>query len=765
MLKQIVTMKRTGIFVALLLAVQWAAVASSDSKMDKFIDGLIRKMTLEEKIGQLNLPPCGDINTGEPQKNNVVQAAAKGQIGGTFNIKGAAKVRALQEAAVKESRLGIPLLIGMDVIHGYETVFPIPLAMAASWDVGAVEESARIAAKEASAAGVCWTFSPMVDICRDPRWGRMSEGAGEDCYLGSQMAAAMVRGYQGDNYRSNTNIMACLKHFALYGGAEAGRDYNTVDMSRLRMYNEYLTPYKAAVEAGVGSVMSSFNVVDGIPATANRWLLTDLLRKEWGFGGFVVTDYGSISEMTQHGLGSGMTTAAMAFNAGTDMDMAAGVFAAHLKTALRNGVVSEAQIDAAVRRILEAKYKLGLFKNPYKYNDVKREQTDIYTAENRAAARSLAAKTFVLLKNEGNVLPLDIRGKIALVGPLADASRNMQGTWAVAANSGRYISLLRAMRNAVGDRAEILYAKGANVYADAAVEKGVSFGGKGVRDARSEEELLAEAKAVANEADVIVAAVGELAESSGESSSRSNLELPDTQRRLLEAMLATGKPVVMLNFSGRPTVMTWESEHVPAILNVWFGGSEAGDAIADVVFGRVNPSGKLPATMPRNVGQIPIYYNHLNTGRPVSKDWKGFVKYAGNYVDVPPTPLYAFGYGLSYTTFEYSDFRLSSTELSAGGSIRAEVKVTNTGRRQGDEVVQFYTRDLVGSISRPVQELKHFERISLEPGESKVVSFDITVDDLKFYNYNLDYVAESGEFLLMVGPSSDKVQQLRFLLK
>lgn len=758
-------MKRTGIFVALLLAVQWAAVASPDSKMDKFIDGLIRKMTLEEKIGQLNLPPCGDINTGEPQKNNVVQAAAKGQIGGTFNIKGAAKVRALQEAAVKESRLGIPLLIGMDVIHGYETVFPIPLAMAASWDVGAVEESARIAAKEASAAGVCWTFSPMVDICRDPRWGRMSEGAGEDCYLGSQMAAAMVRGYQGDNYRSNTNIMACLKHFALYGGAEAGRDYNTVDMSRLRMYNEYLAPYKAAVEAGVGSVMSSFNVVDGIPATANRWLLTDLLRKEWGFGGFVVTDYGSISEMTQHGLGSGMTTAALAFNAGTDMDMAAGAFAAHLKTALLKGVVSEAQIDAAVRRILEAKYKLGLFKNPYKYNDVKREQTDIYTAENRAVARSVAAKTFVLLKNEGNVLPLDIRGKIALVGPLADASRNMQGTWAVAANSGRYISLLRAMRNAVGDRAEILYAKGANVYADAAVEKGVSFGGKGVRDARSEEELLAEAKAVANEADVIVAAVGELAESSGESSSRSNLELPDTQRRLLEAMLATGKPVVMLNFSGRPTVMTWESEHVPAILNVWFGGSEAGDAIADVVFGRVNPSGKLPATMPRNVGQIPIYYNHLNTGRPVSKDWKGFVKYAGNYVDVPPTPLYAFGYGLSYTTFEYSDFRLSSTELSAGGSIRAEVKVTNTGRRQGDEVVQFYTRDLVGSISRPVQELKHFERISLEPGESKVVSFDITVDDLKFYNYNLDYVAESGEFLLMVGPSSDKVQQLRFLLK
>lgn len=758
-------MKRTGIFVALLLAVQWAAVASPDSKMDKFIDGLIRKMTLEEKIGQLNLPPCGDINTGEPQKNNVVQAAAKGQIGGTFNIKGAAKVRALQEAAVKESRLGIPLLIGMDVIHGYETVFPIPLAMAASWDVGAVEESARIAAKEASAAGVCWTFSPMVDICRDPRWGRMSEGAGEDCYLGSQMAAAMVRGYQGDNYRSNTNIMACLKHFALYGGAEAGRDYNTVDMSRLRMYNEYLAPYKAAVEAGVGSVMSSFNVVDGIPATANRWLLTDLLRKEWGFGGFVVTDYGSISEMTQHGLGSGMTTAAMAFNAGTDMDMAAGAFAAHLKTALRNGVVSEVQIDAAVRRILEAKYKLGLFKNPYKYNDVKREQTDIYTAENRAAARSLAAKTFVLLKNEGNVLPLDIRGKIALVGPLADASRNMQGTWAVAANSGRYISLLRAMRNAVGDRAEILYAKGANVYADAAVEKGVSFGGKGVRDARSEEELLAEAKAVANEADVIVAAVGELAESSGESSSRSNLELPDTQRRLLEAMLATGKPVVMLNFSGRPTVMTWESEHVPAILNVWFGGSEAGDAIADVVFGRVNPSGKLPATMPRNVGQIPIYYNHLNTGRPVSKDWKGFVKYASNYVDVPPTPLYAFGYGLSYTTFEYSDFRLSATELSAGGSIRAEVKVTNTGRRQGDEVVQFYTRDLVGSISRPVQELKHFERISLEPGESKVVSFDITVDDLKFYNYNLDYVAEPGEFLVMVGPSSDKVQQLKFLLK
>lgn len=558
--------------------------------------------------------------------------------------------------------------------------------------------------------------------------------------------------------------MACLKHFALYGASEAGRDYNTVDMSRLRMFNEYLAPYKAAVDAGAGSVMTSFNLVDGIPATANRWLVTNVLRDTWGFNGFVVTDYNSIGEITIHGLGEREQASAMALNAGTDMDMAAGAFVGTLKKALADGLVTETEIDRAVRYILEAKYKLGLFENPYKYNDTSREKTDIYTPANRAEARKAAAESFVLLKNDNNLLPLARKGKIALIGPLANSAENLTGTWCVAADHSKYKTLLQGMRDAVGDKAEILYAKGSNIYADERTEKGVAFG-RDIRDSRTEEELLAEAIATAQKADVIVAAVGEMSESSGESASRSNLELPETQKRLLEALLATGKPVVMLNFAGRPTVMTWESERLPSILNVWFGGSEAADAIADVVFGDVNPSGKLPVSMPRNEGQIPVYYNHLSTGRPVNGTWSGFQQFMSNYVDVPNSPLYPFGYGMSYTTFAYSDFKLSATEMDKNGKITASVTVTNTGNREGDEIVQFYTRDLVGSISRPVQELKHFERVSLKPGESRTVHFDITVDKLKFYNYNLEYVAEPGEFLVMAGPSSSNVETLKFRLK
>lgn len=737
--------------------------ASDNSKMDAFIDSLMSQMTLDEKIGQMNLPPSDDIVTGSPMSSNIGAAVAEGHVGGTFNIKGAAKIDALQHIAVEKSRLGIPLIIGMDVIHGYETIFPIPLGMAATWDMAAVERSAHIGAVEASAAGVNWTFSPMVDICRDARWGRMAEGAGEDPYLGSQIAAAMVRGYQGD-LKSADNIMACVKHFALYGASEAGRDYNTVDMSRLRMFNEYFAPYKAAVDAGAGSVMTSFNIVDGIPATANKWLVTDVLRDKWGFGGFVVTDYNSIREITQHGLGDTEHATAMALNAGTDMDMAANAFSKLLKKALADGLVKESEIDRAVRYILEAKYKLGLFENPYKYNNLSREKTDIYTKANRDEARATAAKSFVLLKNDGNLLPLKRQGKIALIGPLANTADNLTGTWCVAADHSKYKTLLQSLREAVGKKAEVLYAKGSNVYSDARTEKGVAFG-RDIRDNRSEKELLDEALKVAARADVIIAAVGEMSESSGESASRTDLELPDTQKRLLEALLATGKPVVMLNFSGRPTVMTWESERIPAILNVWFGGSEAGDAISDVVFGDVNPSGKLPVSMPRNVGQIPLYYNHLSTGRPPHQPWTGFQQYISNYVDSPNTPLYPFGFGMSYTTFAYSDFKLSATEMDMDGKIRASVTVTNTGDRAGDEIVQFYTRDLVGSISRPVQELKHFERISLKPGESRTVFFDITADDLKFYNYNLDYVAEPGEFLIMAGPSSTNVTTLKFTLR
>ncbi len=739
------------------------AFGAETSDMDQFIDSLLSKMTLEEKLGQMNLPPSDDIVTGAPMNSNIGQAVAEGRVGGTFNVKGAEKVKALQQIAVEQSRLGIPLIIGMDVIHGYETIFPIPLAMAATWDMEAVERSARVAATEASAAGINWTFSPMVDISRDPRWGRMAEGAGEDPYLGGEVARAMVRGYQGD-LKSDTQIMACIKHFALYGASEAGRDYNTVDMSRLRMFNEYLAPYRAAVDEGAGSIMTSFNLVDGIPATANKWLVTDVLRHAWKFGGFVVTDYNSIGEISIHGLGEQVHASAMALNAGTDMDMAAGAFIAHLSEALERGEVTEAQIDEAVRRILEAKYRLGLFENPYKYNDTSREKTDIYTRANRDQARAAAVKSFVLLKNDDRLLPLKPQGSIALIGPLANTAANLTGTWCVAADHSKYKTLLQGLRDAADGKAEILYAKGSNIYADPRTERGVAFG-RDIRDSRSDDELLAEALEVAAKADVIIAAVGEMSESSGESASRTDLELPATQKRLLEALAATGKPVVMLNFSGRPTVMTWESERIPAILNVWFGGSEAADAIADVLFGAANPSGKLPVSMPRNVGQIPLYYNHLSTGRPPHQPWTGFQQYVSNYVDAPNTPLYPFGFGLSYTDFRYSDFAISSSEMTMDGKITASVTVTNTGDRQGDEIVQFYTRDLVGSISRPVQELKHFERISLNPGESRTVSFDITADCLRFYNSDLDYVAEPGEFLIMAGPSSDKVDTLRFTLK
>jgi len=610
-----------------------AAIPANDAekaRMDAFITELMGKMTLDEKLGQLNLPPSDDIVTGQAIDSNIGAAVAAGKVGGTFNIKGAAKIRELQRIAVEESRLGIPLLLGMDVIHGYETVFPIPLALSCSWDMDAIERSARVAAVEASAAGVNWTFSPMVDISRDPRWGRMAEGAGEDPYLGSQIARAMVRGYQGDNLRNNDEIMACVKHFALYGASEAGRDYNTVDMSRYRMYNEYFEPYRAAVDEGAASVMTSFNLVDGIPATENKWLVDDVLRRQWNFDGFVVTDYGSIGEVAVHGLEKLPEASARALDAGTDMDMCSFGFIGTLKEGLDKGTVKMETIDRAVRRILEAKYKLGLFENPYKYNDVKREKTHIYTPEHRAEARATAAKTFVLLKNDGKILPIAKKGKIALVGPMANTAANMPGTWSVAADFSKYKTLRQGFEDAVKGRAEILYAKGSNIEEDPALEAAVSAFGRDMRDSRSEAEMLEEALKVAAEADVIVAAMGEASEHSGESSSRSVLTLPATQKRLMEALLATGKPVVMLNFSGRPTVLTWESANVPAILNVWFGGSEAADAIADVVFGDVNPSGKLTVSMPVNVGQIPIYYNNLNTGRPKKPADPSFQKYRWN---------------------------------------------------------------------------------------------------------------------------------------
>ena len=683
--------------------------------MDRFIDQLMKKMTLEEKIGQLNLPVTGEITTGQAKSSDVAKRIRNGEVGGLFNLKGVERIREVQRQAVEESRLGIPLLFGMDVIHGYETIFPIPLGLSCTWDMKAIEESARIAAVEASADGISWTFSPMVDVSRDPRWGRVSEGNGEDPFLGAAIARAMIRGYQGKDMSRNDEIMACVKHFALYGASEAGRDYNTVDMSRQRMFNEYMLPYQAAVEAGVGSVMASFNEVDGVPATGSKWLMTDVLRKQWGFDGFVVTDYTGINEMIDHGMGDQQTVAALALNAGVDMDMVSDAFSGTLKKSVEEGKVSAAAIDAACRRILEAKYKLGLFDDPYKYCDVNRPKKQIFTKEHRAIARKTASESFVLLKNEG-VLPLSKKGTIAVVGPLANTRSNMPGTWSVAAVLDNAPSLVEGLREVVGDRAKVVTAKGSNLIGDADYEKRATMFGRELhRDNRTDRELLDEALKVAAGADVIVAALGESSEMSGESSSRTNLEMPDVQRALLQELLKTGKPVVLVLFTGRPLVLTWEEEHVPAILNVWFGGSEAAYAISDVLFGDVNPSGKLTATFPQNVGQIPLFYNHKNTGRPL-QEGRWFEKFRSNYLDVSNEPLYPFGYGLSYTTFAYSDIHLSSTEMSADGELTATVTVTNTGSRDGAEVVQLYIRDLVGSVTRPVKELKGFEKIFLKAG-------------------------------------------------
>ena len=756
-------MKRLVLFIIVVLSVTMSFAAKNKKKvqlqlkpMTEFVGELMSKMTVQEKIGQLNLLPSGDIQTGISENSSVSEAIRNGRLGAILNLKGVDKIQKVQQMAVEESRLGIPLIFGMDVIHGYETIFPIPLALASSWDIPAIEQSARIAAKEATADGLFWTYSPMVDISIDPRWGRVAEGAGEDPFLGSRIAEAMVRGYQGDGSTYDTDqMMACLKHYALYGGSEAGRDYNTVDMSRIRMYNQYFLPYKAAVEAGVGSVMSSFNTVDYVPATGNRWLLTDVLRQQWKFDGFVVTDYGAINEMMNHGMGNQQQVAALALKAGTDMDMCSEAFTATLEKSLQEGKVSMDEINQACRRVLEAKYKLGLFHDPYRYCDKKRRASDIYTAEHRQAARNLAAETFVLLKND-HVLPLKKQGIIALIGPLADTKNNIPGSWSPTATY-QYPTLREGMQKALHGKATLLYAQGSNICRDSVLQADGSFYRSIPRgdDARMKQDALA----IAQKADVIVCAMGELQEMSGECASRSDLELFDVQRELLEELLKLNKPLVLLNFAGRPTVMTWEQQHVPAILNVWFAGSETGDAICDVLFGDKSPSGKLTMSMPQNMGQIPVYYNHLNTGRPVEEYTQKFVKFQSNYLDVRNEPLYPFGYGLSYTSFEYSDITLSSEQMLADGSITASVTVKNTGNYDADEVVQLYIRDIVGSISRPVKELKGFQRIHLKVGESQNVTFTITPDLLKFYDYNLNYVLEEGTFIIMIGSNSRDVKK------
>lgn len=758
------------ILLALLLPLGLQA-QKPPQDMDRFLDNLLKRMTLEEKIGQLNLPVTGEITTGQAKSSDIATKIKRGEVGGLFNLKGVDKIRDVQRLAVENSRLGIPLLFGMDVIHGYETIFPIPLGLSCTWDIPAIEESARIAAVEASADGISWTFSPMVDISRDPRWGRVSEGSGEDPFLGALIARAMVRGYQGKDMSRNDEIMACIKHFALYGAAEAGRDYNTVDMSRQRMFNDYMLPYQAGVEAGAGSVMASFNEVEGVPATANKWLMTDVLRGAWGFNGFVVTDFTGISEMIEHGIGDLQTVSARAINAGVDMDMVSEGFIGTLKKSVEEGKVSVETVNTACRRILEAKYKLGLFDNPYKYCDLKRPARDIFTKEHRAAARKIAGESFVLLKNEGlsptlaPVLPLSPTGTIAVIGPLANTRSNMPGTWSVAAVLDKSPSLVEGLTEWVGNQGKILYAKGSNLIGDAAYEeRATMFGCSLNRDNRTDQQLLDEALKIASQADVIVAALGESSEMSGESSSRTNLNLPDVQHTLLEALLKTGKPVVLVLFTGRPLVLNWEQEHVPAILNVWFGGSEAGPAIGDVLFGAVNPGGKLTMTFPKSVGQIPLYYAHKNTGRPL-KEGKWFEKFRSNYLDVDNDALYPFGYGLSYTTFRFSDITLNRSSIGMDNELVASVTVTNTGDRAGSEVVQLYIRDLVGSVTRPVKELKGFEKIYLQPNESRTVRFTIAPEMLKFYNADLKFVAEPGDFDVMIGPDSRNVKTARFTLR
>ena len=740
------------------------------TEMRQFVDQLMSKMTLEEKLGQLNLVPASDeIVTGGAVDTQVGQRIANGQLGGIFNLKGVDKIRALQDIAVKKSRLGIPLIVGMDVIHGYETIFPIPLALSCSWDIPAIENMARISAREATADGINWVYSPMVDICVDARWGRIAEGGGEDPYLGSEIARAYVRGYQGNKVESGRlkveNVMACVKHYALYGASEAGRDYNTVDMSRLRMYNQYLPPYKAAAEAGAGSFMSSFNIVDGQHATANHWLLTDVLRDQWKFDGFVVTDYGSINEMSIWGFGDLKSNSAKALKAGTDMDMCANGFVGTLAASLADGTVTMADIDQACRRVLEAKWKLGLFDNPYRYLDAKRRAKDIYTAENRAASRQLATETFVLLKNsltpspkgKGSkpLLPLNANNTIALIGPLANDRANIAGTWCVAYTPERYATIKEALEHRL-PKGKLLYAQGCNLTHNADLQQAAEFGKNIPRvDAAKAK---AEALAIAKKADVIVCAMGECADFSGESSSRATLEMPDAQRELLEELVKIGKPIVLLNFSGRPTVLTWEQAHVDAIMNVWFAGSEAGDAIADVLLGDTAPSGRLTVTMPQALGQVPLYYNHLNTGRPVERGADKYRKYASNYLEVRNDPLYPFGYGLTYTTFSYSDLQLSRTTMAADGSVEASIMVSNTGQRDGDEVVQLYIHQQASSIARPVKELRGFQRIHLKAGEQRRVTFCIDREQLQYLNAQGEPVLEPGIFDIMIGTNSEDTQ-------
>ena len=741
-----------------------AATQPSDPEMDRFINDLLAKMSLEEKIGQLNLVSVGFDVTGPIVSKNVDENIRKGNVGGVFNTFTPVAVRKLQEFAINNTRHKIPLIFGYDVIHGHRTIFPIPLGLAASWDLEAIERSARIAAEEASADGLNWVFSPMVDISRDPRWGRIAEGSGEDPWYGSRVAEAMVRGYQQENLKEPNTVLACVKHFALYGASEAGRDYGTVDMSLQRMFNEYMPPYKAAIDAGAGSVMTSFNEINGVPATGNRWLMTELLREQWGFNGLVVTDYTAINEMIAHGVGNEAEVAALALKAGVDMDMVGELYLTQLGGLVKSGKVSEEEVNQACRRVLEAKYKLGLFEDPYRYINEERAKKTMMNPDFLEASRDIARKSMVLLKNDKNTLPLKVSGTIALIGPLARNQRDLIGNWSGAGEWKQAVSVEQGIRNVAGNKVKINYAKGANLTDDAQMIRRLNaHGGELEIDKRSSEAMIKEAVQVARKSDVIVAVVGESQGMSGEAASRADIGLPGQQLALLQALKATSKPLVIVLMNGRPLTLEWEHENANAILETWFAGTQAGNAIADVLFGSYNPSGKLTVTFPRHVGQVPIFYSAKNTGRPFNGEELN--KYTSRYMDVPNEPLYPFGHGLSYTSFSYSKPQLSTSILRATEPLEVRVDVRNTGNYDGEEVVQLYVRDVVGSSTRPVKELKGFRKIALKKGESQTVTFTLTADDLRFYNHDMQYVYEPGEFRVYVGTSSSDVQEAGFRLE
>ncbi|UJR17565.1 hypothetical protein I4U23_004461 [Adineta vaga] len=746
------------------IQLNWQITLTKDNKhMKSIVDTLLAEMTLDEKIGQLNLEGVGFNDDGPIISDTLRKKIQRGEVGAVLNIFTPKAVRQLQELAINSSRLKVPFIFGFDVIHGHKTIFPVPLGLSSTWNMSLIEQSARIAAREATADALNWVFSPMVDIAHDPRWGRIMEGSGEDPWLGSLVAAAMVRGYQGNNLSDVDTVLACFKHFGLYGAAEAGRDYNTVDMSPLRMYEFYLPPYRAAVEAGAGSVMTSFNEINGVPSTANRWLLTDLLRNQWNFTGFVVTDATAISELINHGLGNLQEVSARALNAGVDLDMGSQGFLTTLNQSFQEGKVTEQTIDQACRLVLEAKYKLGLLDDPFHYVNETRAHTDIFTKENRLAARDFARRSFVLLKNDKQILPLARSNlTVTLVGPLADDRRNLLGAWSGGGDWNQAVSVLEGINQLMGNNIQVLHVKGANLLEDPLMLKLLNaYGGDIILDNRTATEMIDEALQAAQKSDIIVAVVGETQGMTGEAASRADIGLPVCQQRLLQALFQTGKPVVIVLMNGRPMTLTWEDQYATAILETWFAGTEAGNAIAEVLFGYYNPAGKLTATFPRSVGQIPLYYNKKNTGRPYnSSDFLD--RYKSRYLDIPNDPLYPFGYGLSYTTFSFGPLNVDKTELHGDSDhLNISVVVSNTGAYDGEEVVQLYIGDPVASVTRAVRELKNFQKIFLQVRERKEISFIVTNDDLKFFDANLNYIWEEGVFNIYIGPDSVNTQSVQ----